>query len=163
MSWIYCARVIQVLEEHVTESNNGDGRWSLKSRKGKKQRRKFLPKTKRLLKSSTQPTIFNLCFLKLSLSWRREKFKHSQLINCDGGVDAQPLTPLQWNVALQTKDWLQHWKLIKGIHLYTKLMSVYQVELRNPEKYREPTNTVTGRPSDFFTFGSRDDKGVTWW
>lgn len=34
---------------------------------GKKQSRKFLLKTKRQLKSSTQPTIFNLCFLKLSL------------------------------------------------------------------------------------------------
>ena len=101
---------------------------------GKKTESKIFSQDKEAIKIFHAANNFQPVSFKLSLSRRREKFKHSQLIKCDGGVDAQPLTPLQWNVALQTEDWLQHWKHLTGIHLYTKLLSVYEVELRNPEK-----------------------------
>ena len=128
---------------------------------GKKTASKIFTQDKETSKIFHAANNFQPVFFKIKSLGEGKSSNTPQLINCDGGVDAQPLTPLQWNVALQTKDWLQHWKHITRIHLYTKLMSVYQVELRNPEKYREPTNTVTGRPSDFYTFESRDDKGVT--
>ena len=62
MSWIHCARVIQVLEEHVTESNNGDGMITEKP-EGKKTESKIFTQDKEAIKifhaaNNFQPVLF---------------------------------------------------------------------------------------------------------
>ena len=87
---------------------------------GKKTASKIFSQDKETIKIFHAANNFQPVFFKIKSLGVRKSSNTPQLINCGGGVDAQPLTPLQWNVALQTKDWLQHWKHITRIHLYTK-------------------------------------------
>ena len=82
---------------------------------GKKTASKIFTQDKETIKIFHAANNFQPVFFKIKSLGQGKSSNTPQLTNCDGGVDAQPLTPLQWNVALQTKDWLQHWKHITRI------------------------------------------------